>query len=141
MRAFLIGFCVFLGLVSVLALLLPTGELVTLHTVDEQGRSYESTLWLVELPGAGLHLRSGDPGSGWLARLALHPLVELERGGDAEPYRALAVPEDGVRSAVNEAMARKYGPADRFVRRFVDFARSVPVRLEPIEGLGHAAGH
>jgi len=141
MRTLLIGFCAFLGFVALLTLLLPTGERVTLHTVDEQGRGYESALWVVELPGAGLHLRSGDPASGWLTRLALHPLVELERGGEAGHYRAVVVAEGDLRRVVNEAMARKYGAADRLVRRFVDVERSVPVRLEPIEGLGHAPGH
>ena len=85
--------------------------------------------------------RSGDPASHWLARLTLHPLVELERGGATAPYRAIARAEPEARRAVNEAMARKYGAADRFVRSFVDVERSVPVQLEPIEGLGHSPGH
>jgi hypothetical protein len=140
MKAFLIGFCAFLAFVSLAALVMPTGERVALHTVDEQGRGYESTLWVVELPGSGLYLRSGNPASGWLARLERHPLVELERDEETAHYRAVAVREDGARRAVNEAMARKYGAIDRLVCRFVDVERSVPVRLEPIEGLGHAAG-
>jgi hypothetical protein len=141
MRAFLIGFCTFLGLVSLVALALPAGERVVLHTADEDGRGYESTLWVVELPGAGVYLRSGEPASHWLERLTLHPLVELERGGRTEHYRAVLAAEPEARSAVNAAMAEKYGVADRFVRRFVDMERSVPVRLEPIEDLGHAPGH
>jgi hypothetical protein len=141
MKKFLIGFCAFLGLLSLAALVAPEGECVTLHTVDDQGRGYESTLWVVDLPGAGVHLRSGDPASHWLARLTLHPLVELERGGESGHYRAVVLSDEAARHAVNEAMAGKYGAADRFVRRFVDVERSVPVRLEPIEGLGHAPGH
>jgi len=132
-RRFLIFFSSAVAVLLLGALALPTGELVVLHTVDGQGRDHASTLWVVELDG-GLRLRSGSPESHWLGRLKDHPRVTLERDGRARAYRAEADPDALERQAVNEAMARKYGLADRLVRRWVDTGGSVPVRLEPLEG-------
>lgn len=141
MRFFLIAFAGLMGLVLLASIALPTGELVALETVDAEGLDHTSTLWIVELPGAGLYLRSADPESDWLRRIATHPLVELEREGARDRYRATSIGDPEVRRAVNEAMARKYGRRDDLVRRFVDMAGSVPVRLEPVEGLGHDGEH
>jgi len=140
-RFFLLVFVALMGLVLLTSIALPTGELVALETIDAEGLDHESTLWIVELPGAGLHLRSGDPESGWLRRIATHPLVALERDGTRGHYRATRISDPEVREAVNEAMAHKYGRIDDLVRRFVGMDASVPVRLEPVEGLGHDGGH
>jgi len=137
MRRYLILFPSAIAAVLLLTLALPTGELGRLLTVDEQGRDHASTLWVVELDGT-LLLRSGDPESGWLGRLKDHPFVKLERNGQAGAYRAEAVSSAAERRAVNQAMARKYGLADRLVRRWVDVAGSVPVRLTPLEELDAA---
>ena len=132
MRRFLILFSSAIAALLLLALALPTGELVQLHTVDGRGRDHASTLWVVEIDGA-LRLRSGNPESEWLERLRDHPVVTLERDGHTRAYRAEVASDALEREAVNEAMARKYGFADRLLRRWVDMAGSVPVRLDPLE--------
>jgi len=131
-RRFLILFPAFVGFVVLVALAIPMGEFVELGTVDAEGHPYQSEVWVVEIDGA-LHLRSGWPDSHWLDRLRSHPQVTLERGGHKNYYRAIPVDDATVRAVVNEAIAAKYGVADRLIRWVVDMDASVPVRLEPIE--------
>jgi hypothetical protein len=139
-RRFLIVFPAIIGAIVLGALAVPMGEFVELYTVDADGHGYKSELWVVETGGA-LHLRSGWPDSHWLERIRTHPLVEIERGGERRHYRAVPVDDPAVRAAVNEAIAAKYGVADRLIRSVVDMEASVPVRLEPIEGLDEHHPH
>jgi hypothetical protein len=132
-RPFLIAFPATLLTILLVALALPTGEVVKLETIDAKGRDHHSALWIVEIDGAP-YLRSGSPDSGWLARVREHPGVALVRDDVRRAYRAEPVDDPAVRRAVNEAMARKYGVADALVRSAVDVERSVPVRLEAREG-------
>ena len=140
MRRFLIWFPATLGALLALALAAPMGEVATLYTVDSDGRQHKSALWVAEVDGA-LHLRSGNPAAGWLLRLGTHPLVELERSEGRRHYRAIVVGDPAVREALNAALASKYGLADGLIRRTVEVDASVPVRLEPIEGLDDSPGH
>jgi hypothetical protein len=132
-RRFLIFFPVVLALILLCALAVPKGEIVILHSVDAAGTEQESSLWVVEIEG-WLHLRSGRPRTRWLERISARPLVELERGGQVHAYHAVAVRDPVLLAAVNDAIARKYGVADRVVRTLLDVNRSVAVRLEPLEG-------
>jgi hypothetical protein len=138
-RTFLIAFTAAIVGIVLVALAFPEGEVVKLRTVDGRGRSHETVLWLVELD-SGAYLRSGDPQSAWLARLRRSPEVTLERGSEPRPFLARPVDDPAVRRAVNEAMAEKYGVADRLVRAAVDVAQSVPIRLVP-SGTRGAAAH
>lgn len=114
------------------ALAVPMGEFVEIWTVDGQGHRYASEVWVVEVDGTE-YLRSGWPDSHWLRRLRAHPVAEVERDGQIHRYRAVVVDDPAVREAVNEAMAAKYGVADRLIRYAVDMNESVPIRLEPID--------
>lgn len=140
MRRFLILFPALLSVLVFGAMALPMGDFVELHTVDSEGREFSSSVWVAEVDGA-LHLRSGWPESHWLERLSTHPLVEIEHDGDSHYYRAVVVDDPAVRTALNEALAAKYSVADRLIGRFVDMDASIPVRLEPIEGLDDAHDH
>jgi len=139
-RRFLIWFPATVAALLLLALALPLGEIVTLYTVDSDGREHASALWVAEVEGV-LHLRADDPTSSWFVRLGTHPLVELERDDPRRHYRATVATDPAVLDAVNDAMTTKYGVADRLFRRVVDVNRSVPVRLDPIEGLDDSPGH
>lgn len=131
MRTAVLCIGILLGLFVVGALFAPEGEVVTLTTFDDEGAAYETALWLVER-GDAYYLRANSDEAGWFTRLKTQPEVELHRGD--EMLRFLARPQraSDARSQVNQAMARKYGPADRLLGLWFDPERSVPVRLEPI---------
>jgi len=102
------------------------GEVVILHTLDERGGDYTTSLWLVE-DGHYLYLRAGKPESTWLLRLQTNPDIELERGGRRLSFRARAAPR--YRDQVNERMSVKYGWADWLVSQVRDPSTTMPVQL------------
>lgn len=132
MRSLLLATACFVAAVVLGSLAWPEGELVRLHTWEAE-RVHDSTLWVVELDGHPW-LRAGSPDAGWLARLRREPVVELARNGSRAAWRAVPVARPEARRAVNEAMARKYGVADRVVRALLGVEDAVPVRLDPVEG-------
>ena len=66
------------------------GEVVVLKTVDPEGAAHETRLWVIDDSGQ-TWIRAGDPSSRWLARLRTSPDVELTRGGETRPVRAVPV--------------------------------------------------
>jgi len=132
-RSFLIGFASLVGAITLAGVLVPLGEIATLVTEDEEGRRYETTLWVVDgLDGP--YLRAGRPTARWLDRLILHPRVELEREGRVAHYLATPVDDGTLRRELNRKMAEKYGLIEQVMRRFGDLDHAVVVRLEPVEG-------
>jgi hypothetical protein len=104
-------------------------EVIVLRTQQDDGAWLESRLWIVDDGGvAWLH---GDGDSRWMRNLKARPVVEIERGGKTNRFRALAVP--GPHPGVHELLRAKYGVADRWVR-FIgpDGESTTPVRLEPL---------
>ncbi len=130
----MVGVAALCGVVVVAALLVPQGEVVTLHVLDSEGRSHPTQLWVVELDGVS-YLRAGGPDTQWLARLRARPEVTLGHGTVGESptrYRATAIDDDPVlRARLGEAMAAKYGMADSLWGWLGDRVRSVPIRLDP----------
>ena len=63
-------------LLVIAALLIPQGEVVTLHTSDANGDLQQTQLWIVDIEGQR-YLRAVDPDSEWLSRLRADPNVEL----------------------------------------------------------------
>jgi hypothetical protein len=126
-----------IGAVVLSVLAVPEGEVATLSTYTPDGRDHETQVWVVDgeaLPGAtpdAIFLRAHSRRAGWLARLQAAPQVELARDGDAQPYRAEVADPGTLREPLNQAMAAKYGLADRLLAFVVDPAISVPVRLLP----------
>ncbi|MEE3331972.1 MAG: hypothetical protein VX246_13990 [Myxococcota bacterium] len=121
-----------------MAVLLPQGEVVTLHTRDSEGNGYSTQLWIVEL-GSGLYLRSGADNAGWLSRAREFPDVELSREAGDTSVLAVVVDDPVVKSALNAAMAEKYGIANRIFDWMVDIETTVAVRLDPREGSARTA--
>ena len=119
------------------ALALPMGEVVTLETRQADGHTSETQLWIVDRAGKA-YLRGGRE-SRWMKRLRARPEVRLRRPDpqasehDAayHAYRAREVVDPTIRVAVHEAMAAKYGIADRLVRALSDPAASAIVELAP----------
>lgn len=106
------------------------GEVVVLTTVDAEGVDHQTSLWIVEDEGRQW-LRAGNSESGWYQRLRANPEVRLERGGKVGTYRAFPDPTRTQR--INFLMARDYGVADRLIGLLRDDAKSMAVRLEPID--------
>ena len=106
------------------------GEVVVVTTSDERGVEFETSLWIVEDVGSQW-LRAGNRESAWCQRLLANPVIKMERGGEVATYRAHAEPDATAR--VNGLMARDYGLADRVVGLLRDDAKSLAIRLEPID--------
>jgi hypothetical protein len=111
--------------------LVDEGEVVELSTFDEHGREHMTEVWIVDLP-SGTYLRAGAPEAEWLARVRIHPEVEIVRADQPERFRAVPDEDAEARRLVNTAMAEKYGFADELWSHFADRERSVPIRLHPL---------
>jgi hypothetical protein len=109
-------------------------EVVVLHKWTPEGAVHRARLWIVD-QGPYSWLHHGYADSGWIRRLAIDPIVTVERGGKTRQYRARPDPESHQR--VHQLLRKKYGVADRWVR-FVtggtERCAAVPVRLELVEG-------
>jgi len=134
MKGLLIAAAVLMGTVVLLVLghlaLIEVGrEVVLLRTPLPDGGWYESRLWIVD-DGEISWLHSA--GKAWLERFEGDPVVELERRGKTQRYRARAVP--GLHPRVDQLLREKYGLADRWVRLIAPCGPdTVPVRLEPAQ--------
>ena len=130
----MIGVGLMASLLVLGAVFLDEGEVVTLVTRDASGREFETDLWIVDL-GAETYVRAGRSEVAWLRRLRADPLVELERAGRQADMRAAVVVDDGALAArVAQAMAEKYGLADRMWGRWGSPSRTVAIRLLPAPG-------
>jgi hypothetical protein len=115
------------------ALLLDEGEVVTL-VGHHAGQAYETQLWVVELDGRS-YLRARDGEAAWLSRLGSGADVQLRHGHGTsarlEAFRATPSLDSALRQRVDEAMAAKYGLADRLWSTLSGTEASVPVTLVP----------
>jgi len=108
------------------------GEIVTLHTSSPDGDA-ETRIWVVDDMGHAW-LRAGAPGNGWLLRIDANPDVVVERAGQSTRFRAVPVRDDAtLRDRIHELMKQKYTWADAIVSLMRDGAKSVPIRLDPVE--------
>ncbi|MBW2273829.1 MAG: hypothetical protein JRG96_11190 [Deltaproteobacteria bacterium] len=114
------------------AILLDHGEIVTLETVDEAGRSHDTQLWVAYLDRTP-YLRAGNPESSWLERVRAHPEVELDVRGGVQRFHATLQDDSAVLERLNRVMAQKYGLADDIWGLVADRSQSVPIRLERID--------
>jgi hypothetical protein len=106
------------------------GEVVELTTYDPEGRSYPTSVWIVE-DHEQLWLRAGDSGSAWFLRLEQTPEVEVERDGVRRAYTAVPMPRQ--RDRINPEFAEKYGWADRLIGTMRDDSATTPIRLDPTD--------
>jgi hypothetical protein len=103
-------------------------EVVTLRTYDPDGKSYETSLWIVEDKRGDLWLRAGQSGSGWLERIRVNPDVDLVRAGTTSPRTAEVLPKN--RDKIHAMMRERYGWADIIVSGMRDGSESIAVRLD-----------
>ena len=105
------------------------GEVATLYTHDELGRSFRNHVWVAKDESV-VWIRAEQPTSVWLDRLINEPTVALERGGEREDYEASLRPDH--RSYVNRLMADRYTWAEWVLSFVEDRDEAVPVRLDVI---------
>ena len=84
-------------------------------TVDSDGDTRETKLWLVVVDGSG-YIRTS--GTRWFANIERDPDVILRLRGTDYPLRAKRVLDADLRDRINEAFRVKYGFQDRFIGWF-----------------------
>jgi hypothetical protein len=114
------------------------GEVVTLTTIDDQGHSSVTGLWIVEIDGE-TYLRARSREAKWLERIRARPEVDLTRAGVKQKARATPIEDAALRNAVNWAMREKYGFIDAVLLRIIDHSKAVPILVEPLTP-GESAG-
>ncbi len=105
-----------------------TGEVISITTFDDAGKSHETRLWVVD-SGGEAWIRAGSDTAGWYARVLSNPKVSMTRGGETNNYTAIAVPE--ATDTVNGLMRAKYNWGEKVISRLINRSASVAVRLEP----------
>jgi hypothetical protein len=111
-------------------------ETIVLHTGSESGRSYEASLWVAD-EGVDLWIEAPDAERDWYAALVADPLVEVERSGRRERFRAQAVPQ--ARARVERLYREKYGVAHALLGWVGDRSRVIPIRLARMPDAGTRA--
>ena len=105
-------------------------EVVILHSRSEAGALEATHLWVVDDAGAAW-LRSSGRERGWFVRVAAHPEVELERGGERRGYTAVVVDSPEAAARVTKLMREKYGWIDALIEVVEGGWTPVAVRLDP----------
>ena len=123
--AVVVGLFMFLGISQLIAS--ESGEVVVLTTLDAEGGSHETRVWIVEHEGHSW-LRAGAEVQEWYQRLAAKPEIELLRGEKTVSYNAVPVPEK--RDVINSLMLDKYRWADEYIGVLFGRDDAVPIRLE-----------
>lgn len=135
----LIGMALLFGaLVGAAYLLIESGEVVVLHTMDAQGSTFETRLWVVDYQGRPWVGTTDPSHTTWVPRLRSNPKVEFERGGVRECRSVVFVDDAAVRAQVNNLYDEKYRIplyGSRFLKIIGGIRRDVEeqvlVRLEP----------
>lgn len=113
-------------------MILDKGEVVRLITHDTVGQPLDTELWIADLPD-GSYLRAGSANVKWLARLSSGAAASLERDGENVLIETFVIDDSKTLAAVHQAMAEKYGFADRMWAAF----RSDDSVVIRVNSLGH----
>lgn len=106
------------------------GNTAVLRTFDEGGHPQETVLGLLDDNGQ-LWVESGHWFRGWYRRALANPEVELIRGGQATPYRAVPVDTPEAVDLVTRLMGKGKSARYWVARTVLLFAPIRPVRLDP----------
>jgi len=101
-----------------------------LRTFDADARPHDTVLALHD-DGGQLWVESGHWFRGWYHRLQANPDVELTRGGETKPYRAIPVDTPEALARMQQLMGKDSGARYTAMRAMLLFAPIKPVRLDP----------
>jgi len=107
------------------------GDVAILRTHGTDRSFRDTHVWWVDGENGSLWLEAATPDRPWLLDVQHDAQVELTRGEDEDPLRAVPVEGDAARHDVRERMHEKYGWADSWVGLLQDTSTAVAVRLDP----------
>jgi hypothetical protein len=131
--AILLGLYVVLGVAldAAIGFLQPQqANTAVLRSFDAEGRPHDTVLSLHD-DGGQLWVESGHWFRGWYHRLRANPDVELTRGGETRPYRAVPVDTPEALAHMEALMGKGGGAGYYAMRAMLLFAPIKPVRLDP----------
>jgi hypothetical protein len=102
---------VFVGMIG----LWETAEVIVLHHLDENGESFGTRLWVIDLDG--YPSTAANAASRRVALLRQHPLVDFERDGKTECRKAVVI---SMADAHDEATRRRFEALGEEARRLYD---------------------
>jgi hypothetical protein len=107
-------------------------EVVELHTLDENGETVTTRVWVADHDGYQ-YLRVGGDGSGWFTRLQANKTVQVTRGDATKTYETLTRPDKS--DLINGLMQEKYTWGDNFfATMFGGREGSIPIELHEVSG-------
>ncbi|MFP6808289.1 MAG: hypothetical protein VB957_14100 [Pseudomonadales bacterium] len=102
-------------------------EVVELHTVDLEGESVITRVWVMDHEGYQ-YLRVGGDGSGWFTRLQASETIGLTRDGVTKTYKTKTRQDKS--ELINKLMLEKYTWGDEFfATMFGGREGSIPIEL------------
>ena len=103
-----------------------------LYTLDAEGNRIGTRLAVVDDADGNVWVQSGHHFRGWYERVLANPEVEMQRGGELEPYTAVPIDTPESEALVRKLLRDRAGPV-RFaiIRTVLLFADIKPVRLDP----------
>ncbi len=102
-----------------------------LRTYDAQGKPHDRVLGVIE-DGDTLWVQSGHHFRGWYHRALANPDVELIRGGQSKPYRAVPMDDPESKAHLIDLIQERTGSVGYYITRaLLLFAEIKPVRLDP----------
>ena len=126
----------FLVAVAASVALIESQEVVVIRTVDVDGESHSTRIWIADYDGAQW-IAPGNRTNGWFRRLLENPRIEVERSGVTSCYEAKPVEGDAALPALR-VFLEKYRSVIRvtaFLNRLLepagDPSAPVAVRLDP----------
>lgn len=124
----LVGLVVLLLIVQTLAS--ERIEVVELHTLDKNGETVITRVWVADHDGYQ-YLRVGGDGSGWFTRLQANKTVQVTRGDMTKTYETLTRPDKS--DLINDLMQKKYTWGDTFfATMFGGREGSIPIELHEV---------
>jgi len=105
-------------------------EVVELHTLDENGETVTTRVWVADHDGYQ-YLRVGGDGSGWFTRLQANKTVQVTRGETTKTYETKTRPDKS--GLINNLMQEKYTWGDTFfAKMFGGREGSIPIELHEV---------
>lgn len=125
--ALVVAFVASIFLVSEIA-----GEVVSVRTVEPDGATRSTRLWIVDDAGYAW-LRAGMGRVPWVDQAAATGQLTMSRAEKEARYQVVIMDDAETRDRVHALMREKYGIFDRYIDLIRDGSGSAAVRLERVD--------